>query len=250
MLDHARGRGHEVDGDGLGLPRHRQRRRLPGLGDEPRQQRPRQRAYVQRGQHAIGQRHQPQAQPVGAASVRITSPASWSVASSRDAVLALTPIRRASSLTPEWRRRRRRARRAAASRGPPSPPDGAAPRPGQQACARCRLSGQRPERGLAPRGRWLRRVWPPPGPRSRPVPDLAHALARHARRPRRVQRAHHHHLDPAGREQVARIGHALVAAGEDQLLELQAGGGSPDAQQLSGPLARGEHRRHHARVRA
>ena len=65
--DDARARRDEVDGHRLRRAGNRQRRRLVGPGDELAQQRACQLAGVEPGEHAVGERDEPQPQPVGAA---------------------------------------------------------------------------------------------------------------------------------------------------------------------------------------
>ena len=79
----------------------RERRRLAGALHQLDEHRPRLRLKVEPGEDAVGERHQPEPETEGLPGRRgATRPADSSVASSREAVLALTPIRRASSLTP------------------------------------------------------------------------------------------------------------------------------------------------------
>ena len=114
--DDARARRHRVDGDRLALARERERRRLAGASPSSSTRIGRARACdVEPREHAVGERHERRARAGTAPGRRAaTIPADSSVASSRDAVLALTPIRRASSLTPRPCSRCRGARSSSA----------------------------------------------------------------------------------------------------------------------------------------
>ena len=92
---------HEVDRDRVVLTRNRQRRRLARLRDERLQVRPGERAQVEPCEHGVPELDEAQRR---AGSARLgtcsTKPAAASVASRRETVLALIPVRRAISFVP------------------------------------------------------------------------------------------------------------------------------------------------------
>ena len=98
---HDRGAVNEVDREGVVLTRGGQRRRLARLADERLQVRPRERAQVETAEHGVAELDEPQREPVAPVSGTCsTYRAAASVASRRETVLALIPLRRAISFVP------------------------------------------------------------------------------------------------------------------------------------------------------